>query len=386
LRALKSDRQQRALLTSNYLDTGISVETLLMIGILVHDLGHPPLSHTLEDTLALTSQGLNHDHYWLPRLLQEDEELQTIFTEFGVAGLPYALLAFMGYADQPKHFLASLVAGQLDMDRLDYLLRDSHFMGTQYGNIELDRLISSMLIDERPNGQPAVSVTADAMPALEHYLFGRHQAYKMALHPLDKASEALLKMVLTRFAWCVQHGVDTGHPAKHLYQLMINGQALSVEGYLRMDDYYLWNAIHAWSLEADDPLLRHLADRMMRHDLPKFVDLTEWPVALLPDTLAEAKVMLQAHYASRDLDFDFGFVETLVAPKPLYRRDKEPIWVTTPESGVVDMAEVSTLLAMLRHGEGPTTGQQHLWLVWDREAQRLLKTWLATLSGHKAMG
>lgn len=373
IQVLRYERSNRELLQSPYGETGISLECLLMMGILLHDIGHSPLSHTLEDVLELNQRGLNHDYYWLPRILTEDEGLQAIWQQYGVSALPQALQDFMGLTPgQPKHFLAMLVSSQLDMDRLDYLLRDSHFLGTQYGNIELDRLVGSMEIGKTPDGSPAVAVTLDALPALEHYLFGRHQAYKMALHPLDKASEALLRFVLQRFQYVKRMGMNPGHPASELYALMEQGQQLSVSGYLRMDDYYLWDAIHCWSLYSEDPVLKELAGRMMRHDLPKFIDLAQFRQPVTADMQQAALDKLQDYYQQRELPFEFGFQETIVSPKPLYltRPLREPIWVATPDRGLVELPEVSSLLD---HTQGvKAKGGQHLWFVWDRAAKKFL--------------
>jgi uncharacterized protein len=377
LGVLRRDRANRTLLDSTFADTGVSLETLLMVGILVHDIGHPPLSHTLEDVLGLSAKGLNHDYYWLPRILAEDEELLGIWERFGVPRLPEALQRFMGQdpdTGEEKHFLAALISSQLDMDRLDYLLRDSHFLGTQYGNIELERLVSSLEIvpaKAGPGGQPVVAVLLDALPALEHYLFGRHQAYKMALHPLDKASEALLTMVLKRYGWLVEQGIEPGgYPTPELAQLMTQGHTLTVPQYLRLDDYYLWNAIHTWSLESTDPLLHSLAGRMMAHDLPKFVALSH--LTLSPERQAEMQATLRAHYEAHGLSFDFGFEETFVPAKPLYATTtgRQPIWMTTPDRGVMELSQVSSLLADT--GLSVKDGQ-HLWFVWDRSAKQVLE-------------
>lgn len=360
---------------------GVPVRRLLLLGILLHDIGHTPLSHTLEALLELHEQGLSHEHYWVPKLITEDPELQGIWQKYDPR-LPHALLKFMGHdsegAGGEKHFLASLVSSQLDLDRLDFLLRDSHFLGVTYGHIEADRILTSLDIDCLPDGSPVIVVADDALPAVEHYLFCRHQAYKMALHPLDKASEALLKKTLDRFRWAREQGIETGHPAEELFQLMTKGHTLSLASFLRMDDCYLWEAIHHWSLASADPLLKTLADRLMRHDLLKFVDLAKYGHTGLGQERAPVYDALRRHYQERGLDFEFGFEETLVQPKPLYSAtpEKQPIWIRLASGAIVDLAEVSSL--PMRASEDVAEealeerGVKRLLFVWDGQAKRCL--------------
>jgi uncharacterized protein len=359
----------KCVLESTYGNTGIPLSRLLMLGILVHDIGHTPLSHTLEDVLDLKSQGLLHDQYWNRKILTEDKELQKLWKRFGPA-LPEAVLNFMGDGAS-KHFMAQLVSSQLDMDRLDYLQRDSHFLGVQYGRIEAARIISNLEIASLPNGKEVVAVREEAVPAIEHYLFGRHQAYKMALHSLDKASEALLKKVLQRFHWVRQQGIDTGEPAEELYQLMTDGKRLTTEQFLRMDDCYLWESINKWASYSQDKLLSELANRMLRHNLLKFVDLSKYNFE--GESLQELSPVyeaLRSHYEKRGLALEFCYEETLVHSKPMYQPPsaREPIWILTGRGSVVDLREVSSFSLSVK----AQTNLKHLIFVWDREAMNVL--------------
>lgn len=361
--------QGKSILDSPYGSTNIPLSRLLMLGILVHDIGHTPLSHTLEDVLDLKSQGLLHDQYWNRKILVEDKELQKLWKRFGPE-LPEAVLNFMGDG-APKHFLAQLVSSQLDMDRLDYLQRDSHFLGVQYGRIEAARIISNMEIAHLANGKEVVAVREEAVPAIEHYLFGRHQAYKMALHSLDKASEALLKKVLQRFHWVREQNIDSGEPSEELYQLMTDGKRLTTEQYLRMDDCYLWESINKWASYSQDKLLSDLANRMLRHNLLKFVDLAKY--GFEGESIQELRPVyeaLEAHYRKRGLAMEFCYEETLVHSKPMYQPPdaREPIWVLTGRGRVVDLREVSSFSLSVK----AEANLKHLIFVWDREAMNVL--------------
>lgn len=368
IRHFNTFESTRSLLQTRYKDYGIPLERLLLLAILIHDIGHTPLSHTLEDVLGLEDAGLQHDHYWNRRILLEDPELQAIWKKHGPQ-IPKAISDFMGEDGGEKHFLATLVSSQLDMDRLDYLQRDSHFLGVQYGRIEGDRIISSLVIAKSGQNKNVVAVREEAIPAIEHYLFGRHQAYKMALHSLDKASEALLKATLMRFRWAVDNSVETGSDTEALYRLMRDPRSLSVEAFLSMDDCYLWNAIGQWSRHADDDTLRTLADRMLKHDLFKFVDLKKYGYDQPLSTLPEILDALKDHYDQRGLPFEFGFGELVVEPKPLYTTaEREPIWIRSYRGELRDLADLSSMPLTAR----PNRGQKHLVFVWDRRAKHYL--------------
>jgi uncharacterized protein len=360
----------RHLLAQNYPDTDIPLSRLMLLSVLVHDIGHTPLSHTMEDILDLKSQGLLHDQHWNRKILCEDPELQKIWKRFG-SQLGETVLEFMGEGEKPKHFLAQLVSSQLDMDRLDYLQRDSHFLGVQYGRVEAGRIISNLEIAHLGDGEPVVAIREEAVPAIEHYLFGRHQAYKMALHSLDKASEALLKKVLQRFVWVRQQGIEPGDAAPELFTLITDGKQLSTQQFLRMDDYYLWEAISRWAHGSADPLLAELASRMLRHNLLKFVDLSKynWQGESICE-LTPVYEALVAHYARRKLSMEFCFEETVVHSKPMYqpKESREPIWVRTMRGQVVDLREVSSFSLSVK----PQTNLKHLLFVWDREALAVL--------------
>lgn len=363
----------REMLAGPYEDTGISLERLLLLGILTHDIGHTPLSHTLEDVLHLQNQHLLHDEYWNRKILTEDPELQGVWKKYGPKGgigLPEAMLRFVGEGGVKKHFMGALVSSQLDMDRLDYLQRDSHFLGVQYGRIEADRIISNLVVTHLTGGKQVLGIREEAIPAVEHYLFGRHQAYKMALHALDKASEALVKKVLDRFRWARDNRIETGAPCDELYTLMTDGKSLSTEEFLRMDDCYLWQAINLWSVGSQDSLLKELAERMLRHNLLKFVDLCKYQYEGSFEELEPVYGELRKYYEKRGIPFEFGFEETVVEPKPLYQRtpDREPIWVRTGRGDVVDLGEASSLSLYAQ----PHTGKKHLVFVWDKDAKHFL--------------
>ncbi len=381
LECLQEHEDARQILKSSYEDTNIPMDRLLLLSILVHDIGHTPLSHTLEDVLNLKDKGLIHDTYWNKLILENDEELQQIWRRYGKE-LPGSVTRFSdGEPGENRHYLADLVSSQLDMDRLDYLLRDSHHLGVQYGRVEVERIITNLCIGQTPEGKMAMAIREEAVPAVEHYLFGRYEAYKMALHSLDKASETLLKMTLLRFKWVRDQGIDPGHPADLLYALMTDGHSLSVEDYLMLDDCYLWDKVNMWARYSTDLLLKQLSNRLLGHDLFKYLEFNSYSQDMSEETLQPVLDDMRQYYESHQLSFDFGFESMVVAPKPLYQPPsiKPPIWVRRFNGKLADFSEVSSLPL-----DAPTLhGKRCLIFTWDRDSKAYLKKLLDKRFGRK---
>jgi HD superfamily phosphohydrolase len=193
----------------------------------------------------------------------------------------------------------------------------------------------------------------------------------MALHSLDKASESVLKKVMQRFQWVREHGIDPGEPANELFLLMTDGKQLSTEQFLRMDDCYLWDRINQWAMYSQDKLLSELANRMLRHNLFKFVDVSKY--GFEGESIQELTPVynaLKAHYDKRGLAMEFCFDEALVQAKPMYQPTdaREPIWIRTGRGNVVDLREVSSFSLSVK----PDGNIKHLVFVWDREAMNVL--------------
>jgi uncharacterized protein len=347
---------------------GVSVELLALVAILVHDIGHPPLSHTLESAMDLSRHQALHDEYWNWRILREDAELQPVFAELHPQFVDI-LAAFMGDTAQ-RHPLATLVSSQLDLDRLDYLQRDSHFLGVQYGRIETERLIMNLELVSSPQGHPVIAIREEALPAVEHYLFGRHQAYKMAMHPLDKSAEVLLRLTLSRFKVAVQSGamaIDADVAANRLYRLMTDPSSLTIPDYLMLDDGTLWYLFQMWAQQTGDPLLSGLALRLLRHDLLKFVDLSKWGLAGPLNAHPKLFQTLRQQYKTAGIDWEYGFYEVTVRPKPLYQPKREPIWIASNQR-VVDIRTVSSLPLDM----DTQRGERHLVFLWDKSLRHFL--------------
>jgi uncharacterized protein len=363
---LKQDPHGADILNQPIGDTGIKTDMTLLMAVLLHDIGHPPLSHTLEYALALDKADALHDAYWNQEIIEADADLKRIWDN-AAPTMPQAIQQFMGGGDSKKHFLADLVSSQLDMDRLDYLVRDSHYLGVQYGRIETQRLIKSMTLSERDSGEVVLALREEALPGLEHYLFGRHQAYKMASHALDKASEMLLKKTIQRFAELVDTKHPDANPNELLVRLMKNPKSLRVDEYLILDDGYLWELIKRWAFDAKDSLLKLLASRLLRHDLYKVIDLSPY-LAHRPELIEKLEATLRDHAEREKMPPEYYYQIETIPSRLFYHQDGRPIWIQRQHGPVVEFTDVSSF------ANAPKQPDRTLLFLWDRVAKVLARS------------
>lgn len=234
------------------------------VAILLHDIGHGPFSHALEHTLV----DMHHEE--LSMLFMEDLNRQ-----FG-GRLDLAISIFKN--QHPKKFLYQLVSGQLDMDRMDYLNRDSFFTGVSEGVIGYDRIIKMLAVYD---GQ--LVVEEKGIYSIEKFLIARRLMYwQVYLHKTGVAAEQMLIHALQRARELVMEGVELEAP-RHLGWLLYRQPEQQFEPdellkhFAKLDDNDIITAIKYWT-ESTDPTLAYLAQGLLDRRLLRL----EWhsqPVA-----------------------------------------------------------------------------------------------------------
>lgn len=227
--------------------------------ILLHDVGHGPFSHVLEHTLA---QGIAHEEISLMLMERINNEMNGQLA-----------LAIRIFRDQyPKRFLHQLVSGQLDMDRLDYLRRDSFYTGVTEGNIGSARIIKMLDVkDDR------LVVEAKGIYSIENFLTARRLMYwQVYLHKTSVAYEQLLVNTLRRAKQLANRG-DTdlfASPALRFFlyndvdATRFRTDPDALDNFLLLDDNDIWTALKAWTRHPDR-VLALLADGMVNRKLYK---------------------------------------------------------------------------------------------------------------------
>lgn len=217
---------------------------------LLHDIGHYPFSHAMEEALinhyelpeAFDGEMASSDEYLLPLTHEQvgkeivigDKELRRILSEFNVD--PFRLLEVFG--PREKGFLGNIISSDLDADRIDYLMRSARHTGLPYGNVDLDYILSKMRADE----DKRVSISAKAVRTADHFLLCRYFDYQqVSFHKTVAAFELVLKDVISALlrARCITGSAqdvkdmiddgkwlrfDDGHVTQRIVELRDDGQ------------------------------------------------------------------------------------------------------------------------------------------------------------------
>ena len=262
------------------------------IAALLHDVGHGPFSHAWEHVFS------GHDHErWGSRIVLEDPELRGRLEELE-PGLPETLHAFWGKGYSP-HFARKLVSSQLDVDRLDYLLRDGHYSGAGYATYDLDWIIHAIqTANVRDGAADPMDLVVDyrrGMYAVEQYLFARSYMYAQVYHHKTvRAAEHMFIKALERFAQLAKANAEPDNLP--IASAMARGGQVGVDEYLRLHDVSIQTALDRWAgldgPAAKDPVLADLANRLVRRRLFKTLDLGD-------DHAASERIWPQAQEVAR---------------------------------------------------------------------------------------
>lgn len=264
LGALHLMTQTIEVLRSKGVDITDEEANAVSIAILLHDIGHGPFSHTLEHTL------INVDHEELSILF-----MQKLNEEFNGA-LTLAIRIFKD--DYPKKFLHQLVSGQLDMDRMDYLTRDSYFTGVYEGVIGYDRIIKMLSVTD---GE--LVVEEKGIYSIEKFLIARRLMYwQVYLHKTVLAAEQMMVRAMRRAKDLLKAGTEVPAPESLAFFMTRNLQPSDfaqspeiLDHFATLDDADIASALKAW-MRHPDPILRFLATSLINRRLFK-LELSNTP-------------------------------------------------------------------------------------------------------------
>lgn len=267
-----------------------------ILAALLHDVGHGPFSHTLEDILRTLKVDFDHEEMTKRILIEDGSDIAVVLGERA-----RRLVPFIDKKErEPNRWFYSIVSSGLDADRLDYLLRDSTMAGVWTNRFDLGRLINAMGIKD-----DEIVVDARARDVVESYLLAMEQMYaSVYYHHTNRAASFLLRAVVER-AVDVARG-DTREKEKlfpprggqddPLWQIVSLGQKVPLPVYEALDEHHVWSLISLW-ISAADPILAELATALTKRSLPKAVVFRKI-TSLAPKALTKLEVRAKEIFAS----------------------------------------------------------------------------------------
>lgn len=302
-----------------------------IMAILLHDIGHGPFSHALEHSIV---SGMPHE-------LISDIFMDRLNTKFNNQ-LELALAIFRD--NYPKRFLHQLVSSQLDVDRLDYLKRDSYFTGVSEGSIGTERIIKMF---EVSNDQ--LVAEAKATYSIENFLVARRLMYwQVYLHKTVLAAENMLVSILKRARWISTRGGDLfttpslGRFLKNDYnqQMFLDDPSL-LASFASLDDFDIMTSIKVW-VDSSDKTLSQLCSDLINRRLWR-IKMQDTPIddLTLNEYLSKVKDRYQVGY--EDAPF---FIASGVVENRAYDPNFSTINVMLRNGESVDVTKASGRLAL----------------------------------------
>ena len=339
---------RRAINHLSEFDSRLKKHKFILYGAaLLHDLGHGPLSHTSEEIFKI-----NHE-VWTGKLINSNQEITNILNRYG-EGIAKAIADLIQSRHSPEKSIISLISSQLDCDRLDYLMRDSYTTGARYGQLDIDRIISAMVI--APDGDLAIH--PKGLMAVEHYLVIRNLMYRSVYnHRLNEVCNWLLDQIIKtarktdpKKIWADQN----------MSEWLWNHEEMSLESFLSNDDVVTGYHIHQWQ-NSNHENLSNLCKRFIHRNLLKALNISFFSLETRLEALAKARILAQKYCIEPDISC--GLREQIVKSYHPYKYGLR-LW---DGDKLQALEKVSPLVDRL------IEPNQSSWLIYPKEIERELR-------------
>jgi len=302
-------------------------ENALFVAILLHDIGHGPFSHAMEHSIV---ENVNHEAI---SLLFMDK----LNAEFG-GQLSLAIKVFKG--DYHRKFMLQLISSQLDMDRMDYLKRDSFYTGVAEGNINSDRLIQMMnVVDD------VLVLEEKGIYSIEKFLMARRLMYWQAyLHKTSLVAELILTKTLKRAKELTQKGIilPCSPPLLFFMQYKIELEDFNddvLDQFAQLDDFDIVSALKSWQ-HHDDFILSTLSRMIINRDLLKVkLSSEKFPTEEIHELIE--RFAAQNNISQQDASY---FIFKGKIKNQAYNKTAEPIHILKKDKTIEDVVEASDQL------------------------------------------
>lgn len=271
----------------------------VLCAALLHDVGHGPFSHAIENVTLI-----HHENYSAQLVCDPAGDIYPILAEYH-PDLPATVASYFGPRSEfppEKHVLLDIVSSQLDADRLDYIQRDGVATGVKIGLYDFERILTMLQTYESGGGASPVSrrlaVSYRAREAVEGYLMARFHMFKQVyLHKAVRAADKMLEAVVARATALLREGYAFSAALSPGLASLLAGERLGTEAFISLDDTDIWIALKQWRNDAD-PILSRLSAGLLDRELYKTIDLG------ISDPVWIARILDRAGELAREMGLD----------------------------------------------------------------------------------
>jgi len=314
---------------------------LLLTAALLHDLGHLPFSHLLEEFTHIPHED------WTVRIVSDPDSAVHAVLVRANPSYPQQIVQLFQRTFQPA-FAVKLLSSQLDVDRMEYLLRDSLCTGVTYGYCDVNWLIHSLrLVEQRDDWELALDLRK-GLHAAEGYVLARYYMYQQVYHhKTARAADVMVRKILQRASELLHAGYDLAvTPA--LKRLLTDPTALTLEDHLRLDDTVIMTALQQWH-ESNDSILSDLTRRFWERRLFKTLampleEFTAWE-GQLRETAARAGFDPE-YYLILDRASDDPYTDRYLWAT---REVGEHIFLVSDSNELIELSQASDVIGALRN-------------------------------------
>lgn len=309
-----------------YLSTDEKV--YVMIAGLLHDIGHFPFSHAFESICPISHEEFSS------RIILGDSEVNKVLVKVNPK-LPEIIASIISYT-HPKAVLNQMISGQLDADRMDYLLRDAYFTGTSYGAFDLERILRTIRVKDEK-----LLVKESGIHSVEDYIMARYHMYwQVYYHPVCRSYEIILKKLFERLHYLYETTPEQINELK-MFIPFLKGPSIA-------DHFYLDEsaALYGFSLlsKHEDIIASDLASRLLNRKLFEYEAIVD------EDKVKEVQKKLEKH--GYDVNYYCIIDTTSQSPyKPYGEKKGHVIWVLAQDDTIAELSCKSVIVKSLVNGD-----------------------------------